>query len=159
MGAPCAEMLDYKVPPAEVERRKAAAYNETAIFDTIQTNKAPSGIGENLRPRQEAVHIFPEGLRKRSKAQPPDTASVRPKLREAHGRFKTQLINELRKLGKLDNVETRPKPASSTQVSLAWSTCVILQLGKSEPQKNFGCLGATLTNLPHPLEPDVGTGR
>ena len=158
MGAPYAETLDYKVPPAEVERRKAAAYNETEIFDTIQTNKAASKIGEKLRPRQEAVHIFAEGLRKRNKAQHPDKPYVLPKLRETHGRFKTQLITEWRKLGKLDNVETRPKPASSTQVSLACSTCVISQLGKSQPQKNFGRLGAALTNLPHPLEPDVGTG-
>ena len=40
-------------------------------------------MGELLRPRQEVVNLFPEALREGSKAVPPYTPFLAPKLRGA----------------------------------------------------------------------------
>ena len=53
------------------------------MFAAIRANPALQGIGELLRPRQEAVNLFWEALRECSKATPQYTPFLAPRLSEA----------------------------------------------------------------------------
>ena len=77
------KILDSKAPPTEVEAKKALPFSEVNIFEAIKAHPCLNGIGELLRPRQEAVNIFSEALYVGSKAIPPYIPFVAPKLWEA----------------------------------------------------------------------------
>ena len=77
------KMLDAKSPPTEIEAKKPLPYKEVDIFAAIRANPALRGIGELLRPRQEAVNLFWEALRECSKATPQYTPFLAPRLSEA----------------------------------------------------------------------------
>ena len=51
------KISDAKAPPTEVEIKKALPYSEINIFGAIKAHPALSGIGELLRPRQEAANL------------------------------------------------------------------------------------------------------
>ena len=77
------EMLDSRVSKAETEQGKATAYKEIGICAAIKGKNALAGIGEILRPRQEAVNLLFEGSRRGSKACPPYVPFLLPKLHSA----------------------------------------------------------------------------
>ena len=77
------KILDAKAPPIEVESKKALPYTEIDIFAAIKNHPTLYGLGEILRPRQEAVNIFSEAMYEGSKAVPPYIPFVAPRLWEA----------------------------------------------------------------------------
>ena len=81
---------------------KARPFKEVDIAAAIESDKTTQGIGELLRPRQEAVGLFAAALREGSKTCPPLAPLLPPN---------TPPVNELRKRKKLANVGMTWKPA------------------------------------------------
>ena len=63
--------------------RNRLPYKEANIFAAVRAHPALSGVGELLRPRREAVNMFPDALHEGSKATPPRTPFLAPKMGES----------------------------------------------------------------------------
>ena len=50
------KMIDAKTPPTEVAAKKSPPFKEVDIFAAVRANPSLSGIGELLRPRQQAAN-------------------------------------------------------------------------------------------------------
>ena len=74
------KILDAKSPPTEMGAKKVLPCKEVNLFGAMRAHPRLSRIGELLRPRQEAVNLFSEALREGSKATPPYTPFLAPKL-------------------------------------------------------------------------------
>ena len=74
------KILGAKSPPAEMEAQKVLPPKEVNIFGAMRAHPSLSGVGELLRPLQEAVDLFSEALREGSKATPPYAPFLAPKL-------------------------------------------------------------------------------
>ena len=77
---PLRKILDAKAPPAEAEVKQTLPYSGADILGAIRAHPALTRSGELLRPRQDAANLFPEALREGSKATPPYTPFLAPKL-------------------------------------------------------------------------------
>ena len=77
------KIIDSEAPPTELEDKQAPPYEELDIFAAAEAIKFLRGVGEILRPSQEAVNIFCEALRDGGKARPPHTPFLLPKPAEA----------------------------------------------------------------------------
>ena len=148
------KMLEFKAPPAVAEPRRAAAYNEIDSIATIQPDGAPPGIGEVSKLRKKAVYFFPTRRMKGAKPNLRTSPSYSRSCAKLRGRFWTQLANELRKLGRIDNAETRPKPASLARASSVCICCVTA--GEiAGARGDVGGLGAMSANLAHLIDLSV----
>ena len=79
---PLRKMLDSEAPLTEAEPEKAPQPNGVDVFAAIKSNRTLQGVGELLRPRQEAVDLLPDALREGSSACPPYVPSLSPQIGE-----------------------------------------------------------------------------
>ena len=147
------KILVAKAPPTKVEIKKAPPSSEIDIFGAIAARSALDGIGELLRPRQEAVTLFSEALYEGSKAIPPYTPFVAPKLWEApwtlQGPAHKRAIEAERNRQKRNAAKTGF--LNTGQLALAYLRYIIAGEFAGAWTK-FGGLGAMLTNLASILE-------
>ena len=111
------------------------------------------GIGGLLRPRQEAVNLFPEALREGSKAAPPYAPFLAPKLGEAPWAIQGpahKRANEAEKSRQRRN-DVKTSSLNTEQLALAHLRYIVAGEIDLAPKK-FGGLGAFLTNLVTLLE-------
>ena len=150
------KILGAKAPPTEVEIKKAFPFSEVDIFGAIKSHSVLSGLGELLRPRQEAVNIFSEALYEGSKAIPPYTPFVAPKLWEAPWTLQDpahkRAIEAERNRQKRNAVKT--SFLNTGQLCLAYLRYIVAGELAGAWTK-FGGLGAMLTNLASILELSV----
>ena len=150
------KILDAKAPPTEVEIKKALPYSEIDIFGAIKAHPTLYGIGELLRPRQEAVNLFTAAIYEGSKATPPYTPFVAPKLWDAPWTIQDpahkRAIEAERNRQKRNSVKT--SFLNTGQLALAYLRYITAgELAGA--WSNFGGLGAMLTNLAAILELSV----
>ena len=74
-------MLDFEAPPVET-KAEPPSFTKVDTFAALQSIDASSGMGDILRPRQEAVNMFSAALRGGNKFGSPCTASLGPELSE-----------------------------------------------------------------------------
>ena len=150
------KILDATAPPTEVEIKKALPYAEVNIFGAIRAHPPLSGVGELLRPRQEAVNLFSEALYGGPKAAPPYTPFLAPKLwgdpwalqDPAHKRA----VEAEKSRQKRNAVKT--SFFNTGQLALAYLRYIIA--GELAGAWNkFGVLGALLKNLASIMELSV----
>ena len=150
------KILGAKAPPIEVEIKKALPFSEIDIFGAIKAHTALNGIGELLRPRQEAVNIFSAALYEGSKAIPPYIPFVAPKLWEAPWSLQDPAH---KRAGEAERSRQKRNAAKTSflntgQLALAYLRYIIA--GElSGAWTKFGGLGAMLTNLASILELSV----
>ena len=105
------KILGAKAPPIEVEIKKAIPFPEINIFGSIEAHAALNGIGELLRPRQEAVDLFLK-LCMRAPRRSRLTHLLWPQsCGEPHGPFRIRLTSELSRRKETAKSEMMPKPA------------------------------------------------
>ena len=150
------KILGAKAPPIEVETKKALPFTEIDIFGAIKNHPTLYGLGELLRPRQEAVNIFSEAMYEGSKAVPPYIPFVAPRLWEAPWALQDpahkRAAESERSRQKRNAVKT--SFLNTGQLALAYLRYIIA--GElSGAWSKFGGLGALLTNLASILELSV----
>ena len=117
---PMRDTLHYRAPPAEAEPRKAAASDEIDTFATMQKRMSLwPPIREILRPSQDSINNFRGLCWKEAKLRLCVSPVYNRSCVGIHGRSKIQRANQLRELNRIGSADTRPEPASSTQLSLA----------------------------------------
>ena len=112
-----------------------------------------NGIGGLLRPRQEAVNLFPEALREGSKAAPLYAPCLAPKLGEAPWAIQGpahKRANEAEKSRQRRN-DVKTSSLNTEQLALAHLRYIVAGEIDLAPKK-FGGLGASLTNFVTLLE-------
>ena len=133
--------------------KKNVPFSEIDIFGATEPHSALNGIGELLRPRQEAVNLFSEALYEGPKAIPPYTPFVAPKLWEApwalQGPAHKRAIEAERRRQKRSAVKT--SFLNTGQLALSYLRYVIAG-DLAGAWTKFGGLGAMLTNLASLLE-------
>ena len=139
-----------------MEAKKFLPYKEVNIFGAIRAHPSLSGVGELLRPRQEAVNIFSEALRGGSKATPPYTPFLAPKLGESPSAPHDPARKRAFEAGGNRQERNAAKPSflNTGQLALAYLRYIIA--GELAGAWNkFGGLGALSTNLASILELSV----
>ena len=150
------KILGAKAPPIDVEIKKALPFSEIDIFGAIETHPTLNGIGELLRPRQEAVNIFSEALYEGSKAIPPYIPFMAPKLWEAPWTLQDPAHKRAAEAERSRQKRNAVKTSflNTGQLALAYLRYIIA--GElSGAWTKFGGLGALLTNLASILELSV----
>ena len=82
-SACCAKCWAPKLRRRSSMLKEPPPFGAADIYSALEANRMLSGVGELLRPRQEAVNLSPEALREGGEACPPYVPAPSPKLGEA----------------------------------------------------------------------------
>ena len=150
------KILGAKAPPIEVETKKALPFTEIDIFAAIKNHPTLYGLGELLRPRQEAVNIFSEAMYEGSKAIPPYIPFVAPKLWEAPWALQDPTHKRAAESERSRQKRNAVKTSFLNTGQLALTYLRYIMAGElSGAWTKFGGLGAMLTNLASIMELSV----